>query len=167
MHRLIVNQKLWSFRERFTVNNEQGEPVYTVAGSLFQIPKQFTIADAAGRECARVWKQPVSWLPKFFVEVEGVQVATIAKEFTLFRPSYAVDGPGLAVSGNIWDMSFDLQRGGALVGRVHKRWMAMRDTYAIEIEQPADELVVLGVVLAIDYVKQSEQSSTMSAILPG
>jgi uncharacterized protein YxjI len=159
MRRLFVDQKLWSLRERFTVNDEHGGAVYTVEGSLFQIPKQFTISDSAGRERARVWKKPVSWLPRFFVEVDGKQVATIAKQLTLLRPRYTIDGPGLTVVGDYWDMSFELRLGGDVVGRVDKKWMAVRDQYAIEIERPEDELLVLGIVLAIDYVKRAEQSA--------
>lgn len=159
MRRLFVDQKLWSLRERFTVNDEHGGAVYTVEGSLFQIPKQFTISDPAGRERARVWKKPVSWMPRFFVEVDGTQVATIAKQFTFLRPRYTIDGPGLSVTGDFWDMSFELNLGGEVVGRVDKKWMAVRDQYAIEIERPEDELVVLGIVLAIDYVKRTEQTA--------
>jgi uncharacterized protein YxjI len=159
MRRLFVDQKLWSLRERFTVDDEDGQPVYTVEGSLFKIPKEFTISDPSGQQRARVWKKPVSWLPRFFVEVEGVQVAAIAKQFTFLRPRYTIDGPGLTVTGDFWDMSFEIQLVGAVVGRVDKKWMTVRDKYAIEIERPDDELVVLGIVLAIDYVKRMEQSA--------
>jgi len=127
MRRLVVDQKLWSLRERFTVDDEQGGAAYTVEGSLFKIPKQFSISDPSGRERARVWKKPVSWLPRFFVEVDGVQVATIAKQLTFWRPRYTIDGPGLTVTGDYWDMSFEIHRDGAVVGRVDKKWMAVRD----------------------------------------
>ncbi|ACZ29719.1 conserved hypothetical protein [Xylanimonas cellulosilytica DSM 15894] len=159
MHRLFIDQKLWSVRERFTVNDESGRPVYQVEGSLFQIPKQFTIRDVAGRERARVWKQPMSWLARFFVEVEGVQVATIRKELSFLRPRYSIEGPGLSVTGDFWNMSFELHRGASPIGRVDKKWMTVRDRYAVEVDNPDDELVVLGVVLAIDYVKRQEQAA--------
>ncbi|GAA1987252.1 LURP-one-related family protein [Isoptericola halotolerans] len=162
MHRLLVGQKLWSMRGRFDVSNEDDGVVYTVEGSLFQIPKQFTIADPSGRERARVWKKPVSWQPRFFVEVDGVEVATIEKQFTFFRPRYEIHGPGLTVSGDFWDMSFEIQKDGVVVGRVDKKW-AFRDKYVIEVERPEDELLTVGIVLAIDYVKQSEQSAAASA----
>ena len=163
MRRLFVDQKLWSLRERFTVNDEVGGPVYEVEGSLFQVPKQFTIRDLAGRERARVWKKPLSWLPRFYVEVEGVPVATIQKELTFFKPRYTIDGPGLAVAGDFWSMSFELLKDGVAIGRVDKKWMTVRDKYAVEIERDEDELVVLGVVLAIDYVKRTEQAAAASA----
>jgi hypothetical protein len=60
-------------------------------------------------------------------------------------------------------IGFELPKDGAAVGRVDKKWMSLRDTCAIEIEQPAGELVSLGIVLAIDYVKRTEQSAAASA----
>ena len=59
-------------------------------------------------------------------------------------------------------MSFEIHLDGTAVGRVDKKWMAVRDKYAIEIERPEDELVVLGIVLAIDYVKRTEQAAAAS-----
>jgi uncharacterized protein YxjI len=159
MHRLYVEQKMMSLRGRFAVTDEHGGPLYQVEGSFLQIPKSFTISDVAGRPRARVWKQPVSWLPRFYVEIEGVQVATIQKSMSFLRPRYSVEGPGLTVAGNVWDMRFELLQGGTVVGRVDKRW-TLRDRYAIEIERPEDELLVLGIVLAIDYVKASQQATS-------
>ncbi len=157
MRRLYVSQRMWSLRGRFTVDDEHGGPLYEVEGSLFQIPKHFTVRDVAGRERARVWKEPLSWLPRFHVEVDGVEVASIRKEFTFLRSQYTIDGPALTVQGSFWDMTFEVQQRGAVIGRVDKRW-SLRDRYAIEIDRPEDELVVLGIVLAIDYVKKQEQA---------
>ncbi|MCL2543878.1 MAG: hypothetical protein FWE71_15645 [Nocardioidaceae bacterium] len=139
--------------------------MYAVDGSLFKIPKQFTINDPAGQLRARVWKKPVSWLPRFFLEVDGVQVAAIAKKLTFLRPRYLIDGPGLSVTGDMWDMSFEIHRDGVVVGRVDKKWLSVRDKYAIEVDRPEDELVVVGIVLAIDYVKRMESESAASVSL--
>ena len=159
MYRLYVDQKLLSLRERFTVNDEAGTPQFTVEGSLLKIPKEFWIRDLSGTDLARVWKQPVSWLPRFYLEIGGVQVATIRKEFTFLRSQYTIEGPGIEVSGDVWSMSFELSRAGVPIGRVDKKWMSVRDKYAIEIDSPADEVLVLGIVLAIDYVKRMESAA--------
>ena len=163
MHRLYVRQKLLSLRGRFAVTDEAGNPVYQVEGSFLRIPKQFTITDREGRERARVWKQPISWLARFHLEIDGVQVATIQQKWSFFRHRYEVIGPGLSVQGNLWDMTFAITQGGHEVGRVDKKWMAVRDRYAIQIADPRNELLVLGLVLAIDYVKASQRAAASSA----
>ncbi len=163
MHRLIVQQKLMSLRGRFGVTDEAGNPAYQVEGSFLRIPKQFTILDREGRERAKVWKQPISWLARFHVEIDGVEVAVIRQQWSLFRHRYEVWGPGLSVVGNLWDMNFAILKDGVEVGRVDKKWMALRDQYAVQVADPRDELLVLGIVLAIDYVKASQQAAASAS----
>lgn len=75
MRKLIVNQKLLSIREQFTIDDEYGNPVYRAEGSLFAIPKRFTIADLAGNELATVRRELISLFPRFNLEIGGQQAA--------------------------------------------------------------------------------------------
>jgi len=162
MHRLYVQQKVLSLRGRFAVSDEAGNPGYEVEGSLLRIPKQFTIRDREGRERARVWKQPIAWLARFHLEMDGVEVATIQQKLAFLRHRYEVHGPGLSVEGNLWDMNFSITKDGVPVGRVDKKW-SLRDRYAIEVADPRDELLVLALVLTIDHVKAAQQAAAASA----
>ena len=159
MHRLYVAQRLMTVREKFDVQDERGTPVYYIEGSLFKIPKQFWIRDLEGRDRARVWKEPLSLMPRFTLEVDGVRVAVIRQKVSLMRKRFEIEGPGLTVRGNWWDMSFELLRNGVPVGRVDKKWMTIRDRYTIEIDDPASEVLMLAVVLSVDYVKRIEAST--------
>jgi len=159
MRRLIIEQKLFSIKERFFIKDESGNPVYEIVGSFMEIPKSFSIRDINGAELAKVWKKPISFLPKFYLEIAGNQVALIQKEFTFLRPRYNVEGQGIEIHGNIWDMNFEIFKNGHLSGRVDKEWFKLRDTYAVEIADTRDELLTLGIVLAIDYVKRQESAS--------
>lgn len=163
MRRLIVNQKLLSIRERFTIDDEQGRPVYQAEGSLLKIPKRFSVRDLAGNELATVRRQPIALFPRFNLTIGGQPAAVIQKEFSVLRPRYRIDGPGLRVSGDIWNMSFDIHRDGHLIGRVDKRWITIRDTYAIEVIDERYELLVIGLVLAIDYVKRLDDAARTSS----
>jgi uncharacterized protein YxjI len=163
MHKIYIDQKLLSVRERFTVRDESENPIYKVEGSLFKIPKSFAIFDMNRHQRAKVWKKPLSFLPKFYLEIDGVQVAEIKKEFTFFKPRYQINGPGIEVKGNIWDMTFDLFKNAQHIGRVDKKWWSVRDKYAIEIDQKEDEILVLAIVLSIDYVKKMEAAAASSS----
>lgn len=163
MKRLIIDQKLLSIREKFFVKDEMGNDLYEVTGSLFEIPKSFSIRNRSGVELAKVWKKPISFLPKFFLEIGGTQVAVIQKEFTFFKSRYHIEGQGIEIHGNLWDMNFEIFKNGHLSGRVDKEWFKIRDTYAIEIADERDELLTLGIVLAIDYVKKMEANAAAAS----
>ena len=159
MSNLIINQKIFSLGGEFWVTDEQENPRYRVKGSFLKIPKEFVISDEAGNPRARVIHKVFSFLPKFFVEIDGQQVATISKQLTLFKPKYTIDAGSVQVDGNIWDMNFEITRDGYPIGRIDKQWFSVRDKYMVEILNEADELLVLSLVLAIDYVKREEATA--------
>jgi uncharacterized protein YxjI len=150
---LIINAKIFSPGGEFWVTDDAGNPRYQVIGSFLRIPKEFRIYDVQGRELARVTHTIVSLLPRFTLEIGGQQVAVIQKKPSFFQPKYSIDAYGVEVVGNIWDMNFEIQRGSAVVGRIDKQW-SVRDRYRVEVLDSRDELLVLGLVLAINYVKK-------------
>ncbi|MFD1420653.1 LURP-one-related/scramblase family protein [Lactiplantibacillus songbeiensis] len=163
MRQLYLNQKVWSVREKFAVLDHQDRPVYQAVGSLFKIPKHFDILDLHDHIVATVTKQPFSWLPRFYLKIGDQQVATIQKRFTFFKPRYDLVAAGLTVTGDFWDMNFDVSRKGQLVGRVAKRWFSIGDKYEMTIQDSADELLIVGLVIAIDYVKRVEAAAASSS----
>lgn len=82
MKKLYMKQKVLSLNSKFTVKNEAEEDVYRVEGSFLRIPKKFSITNQQQQEVALVTKKVFSFLPRFFVEVEGQEVLTIKKEFS-------------------------------------------------------------------------------------
>ncbi|GBG97123.1 LURP-one-related/scramblase family protein [Lactococcus termiticola] len=156
MSMLEVNGKIFSLAGEFWVEDEAGNEKYRLKGSFLKVPKEFTIYDKDGKARARVVHKLVSLLPKFFLEIDGETVATITKKLSVFKPKYDIDALGIKLVGNIWDMNFEIQRNGQTLGRIDKAWVSIRDKYQIEVMNKADELLVLGLVLAIDYVKKEE-----------
>ncbi|MFC4653298.1 LURP-one-related/scramblase family protein [Lactococcus nasutitermitis] len=158
MSNLIIQSKIFSLGGEMWITDENENPRYTVKGSFLKFPKEFVIYDENGQARARVIHKMVSLLPKFLLEIDGNEVATISKRFSFLKPKYDIDAVGVSVEGNIWDMNFEIVKNGATIGRIDKSWVSFRDKYALEILDEADELIVLGLVLAIDYVKNEDQS---------
>lgn len=71
MKQLYIKQKVFSLSGKFTVKNQQEKDVYYVEGSFMQLPKKYSIQDITRKEVALITKKMFSWLPKFFVEVNG------------------------------------------------------------------------------------------------
>lgn len=163
MRKLYLNQKVWSFREKFAICDANDRPVYHAVGSVFQIPKHFDILDLQDNRVASVIKQPMTWLPCFYLKIAGQQVATIQKKFTLFKPRYELSAAGLTVTGDFWDMNFTVSRRGKVIGTVAKRWFSIGDKYEITIQDDTDSLLLVGLVIAIDYVKRTEQAASASS----
>ncbi|MCD2256914.1 LURP-one-related/scramblase family protein [Agrilactobacillus fermenti] len=163
MRNLYIKQKIISLGEKFTVVDEQQQPVYRVEGSFLKIPKRFKILDNNGNQVGLITKKVISVLPKFFVEVKDrPEVVTITKKLTLLRAKYQIEAKGLAVQGNWWDMDFEVRQGRNLIAAIHKKWISWGDTYELQITDESYEQLIVSLVIAIDRVKADESGSANS-----
>ncbi|MEW4305775.1 LURP-one-related/scramblase family protein [Rossellomorea marisflavi] len=159
MSQLYMKQKVFSIGEKFTVKDQDELDRYYVEGSFMRFPKTFSIMDTGREEVALITKKMLSFLPTFFVEVEGKEVLTIKKEFSFFKPRYTIDAAGIEVSGNWWDMNFQVFEHGEVVGDVAKEWFSWGDSYRVNVHKENMEKVMIALVVAIDCVKADEKSN--------
>ena len=159
MKQLYIKQKVFSLSEKFTVNDEQERDIYYVTGSFMKVPKTFTITDKDGKEVALITKKIFSFLPKFFVEVNGQEVCTIKKELSFFKSRYSIDTAGIEVRGNWWDMDFQVMQNGKTVGKVSKEWFTWGDSYKVQIIDEQLETLLIALTVAIDCVKADERAA--------
>ncbi|WP_107839400.1 LURP-one-related/scramblase family protein [Metasolibacillus meyeri] len=163
MNRLYIKQKIFSLSGKFTVKNAQGDDVYFVEGSFLQIPKTFTIFDSSRAEVAMITKKVFSFLPTFFVEVDGREMVKIKKKFSFFKAHYSIEVEGIEVRGNWFDMNFSILRHGEVVGSVSKEWFTWGDSYKVEVLDEKLEKLIIALVVAIDCVKADNSAAATSA----
>lgn len=150
--KLYIKQKVFSFRDRFTVKDEYGEDKYYVEGEILSLGKKLRIYDMGGNELAFVRERLLAFMPKFTIEINGREIAEIVKRFTFLRPKYYVDGLGWDVEGDFFSHNYDITDGNKTIVSIHKQFMAWGDTFEIDVQKDNDEIIALAVVLAIDAV---------------
>lgn len=159
MKQLYIKQKVFSLSGKFTVKDQKERDVYYVEGSFLQIPKTFSIMDNERNEVAVITKKTFSFLPTFFVEVNGQEAVTIKKGFTFLKARYTIDAAGLDVQGNWWDMNFQILQHGEVVGDVSKEWFTWGDSYKVQIWNEEMENLIISLVIAIDCVKADQAAA--------
>lgn len=162
MKSFYIKQKFISLKDDFYVYNENEEQVYKIDGSFMKVPKTFTIYDKEHNERAHIERKPLSLLPTFIVEVEQSYQFKIKKQLSLFKARYSIEGEGVEVKGNFWDMDFTVELNGREIGKVSKEWLSLGDIYKIDVFDEAWEMIVITLVVAIDRVK--EEKHTLWAI---
>lgn len=156
---LYIKQKVFSMGDKFFVTDANGDTRYSVMGEVFSFGKKLHIFDRSENEVAYIQQKVFSFLPRYYVTVKGTQVAEVVKEFTLFRNEYTVKGTGWTVHGNFIDHSYQIYDSGKPIAEVQKRWLSWGDTYEINIDDSADELLALCVCLVIDACLEAQRNS--------
>ena len=154
--RYLLKQKLFSFGDDFFIRDEEGRDVFFVDGKVFTIGHKLSFQDTAGRELAFIQQKLLSWSPTHEIYRDGQLAAVIKKElFTFFHCRFSIDLPGpddLAAEGDFLDYEYSLTRGGRIVATVSKKWFAWADTYAVEVAEGEDAVLILAATVVIDMV---------------
>lgn len=155
--KLLFKQRFFSWLDSYDIFDESENTVYTVEGQLAW-GHCLHIMDAAGTHVATLKEKVLTFLPKFelYLGDEEQYLGCIQKEFTFFKPAFDIDFNGWHVDGDFWEWDYQIiNSSGALIATVNKELFNWTDTYSIDVENPADALYALMLVLAIDAEKCS------------
>ena len=160
--KLYIKQKVFSWGAKFTVKDENGSDRYFVQGEVFSWGRKLHVTDLNGREVAFIQQKVFSFLPKYFVFVNGQQIAEIVKEFTFLKPKYRIEGLDWDINGRFLAHDYEITRNGRTIVTIQKEWMTWGDSYELDIADPRDEIVALSVVLTIDCVMAAAAAASAS-----
>lgn len=133
-------------------------------GEVLSFGKKLHLYSRAGNEEAFIHEKVLSFLPKFYISRNNIDVAQVIKQFTILREEYTVEGLGWTVKGNFWAHDYKITSNSRIIASISKRWFSWGDTYEIDISDDADEVMAICVVLIIDAViAQSESSAAASS----
>jgi uncharacterized protein YxjI len=148
--RLLIKQRVFSWTDSYDVYDENGNRKYFVKAEFFALGHQLHVYDSNQNKIGMVKQRLLTWLPAFEIEVGGVTRGSIQKRFTLLRPKYDVDFSGWRVEGDFLGWDYDVYSGHGQVAHITKEILHWGDTYVVEIANPAEELMGLMLVIAID-----------------
>lgn len=153
--KLLFKQRFFSWFDSYDVYDESGNTLYTVKGQL-DWGHCLKIYDAADREVGTVKEEILTFLPKFNIYNNQAYLGCIRKEFSFFVPRFTVEFNGWQVEGDFFEWDYTIQTAqGSPVATVSKELFQWTDTYVIDVNDPADALYALMLVLAIDAEKCS------------
>ncbi|AGL14209.1 LURP-one-related/scramblase family protein [Actinoplanes sp. N902-109] len=157
----VIREKFFSIGDDFDVLDEHGTKVLRVDGKVFSVRNKVVIEDPAGNEVASVHRHLVALRPTYEIRIGGEKAAEVRKKlFTPFHDSFTIDVPGpddLTMKGDLLDHEYVIERGGREVAAVSKRWLTLRDTYAVQVTDGAEPLLIIGSVLALDLALEREE----------
>jgi uncharacterized protein YxjI len=153
--RYQMRQRMISIGDDYEIENERGERVYKLDGKAVRIRKTILFKDMDGRELARIQERMLHLKDSMEIEKpDGNRLAIVKKAlFTPLRERWIIkaeDGQDLKVHGNIVDHEYQIERDGAKVAGVSKRWFRIRDTYGVEVAPGENDILILAAAAVLD-----------------
>lgn len=150
----LVRQKVFSFRDSFTIKNEFGDDCFNVYGKILSFGNKLTLTDLQGRELYYIEQRLFRLLPEYTIYQNGVPVANVKRIFRLFRPSFNITSNygDFNIDGNLWAYDFSIFKNGVPVAIISKKWFSFSDTYGVSINDNEDAAFMLALVIVLDQV---------------
>ena len=162
--KLYMKQKVFSWRERFFIKDEEGNDCYSVEGEVFSMGRKLHVKDANGEQVAMMHQKVIALMPRFFVEVDGREVCEIVKEMKLFKQNYRIEGLPWHMDGNFAGHEYTLNSSDRPVMTLSKKWFSWGDSYELDIGDPKNAVLCLCIALAIELVIQEEEEAESDTI---
>lgn len=157
----LIRERFFDIGNDFDITDEDGRRIYRVDGKVLTLRDRLVIEDPAGQEVASVHRHLVALRPTYEIAIGGQKAAEVRKNlFTPFREKFTIDVPGpddLTMKGDLFDHEFTVERDGREVAAVSKRWLRIRETFAVRIAAGEDDLLILASVLALELAMAREK----------
>jgi uncharacterized protein YxjI len=158
-NRYQMRQRMVSIGDDYVIENEHGQSTYKLDGKALRVRKTILFTDMTGRELCKIQERMLRIRDSMEIEgPDGQKIAAVHKAMiTPLRDRWTVDvtgGPDLKVQGNIVDHEYTIERGGAKVAEVSRRWFRIRDTYGVEVAPGENDVLVLAITSVIDTMAQ-------------
>jgi uncharacterized protein YxjI len=152
VQRYQMREKLLSIGDDYWIENDSGERAYKVDGKALRLRDTFELQDVSGAHVAKIQERKLTVRDAMKIE-SAAGHATVRKALVGFRDRFTIDvdgGTDLKAHGNIIDHEYKIERDGAVVAEVSRKWFRVRDTYGVEIQPGHDAAFLLAITVCID-----------------
>ncbi len=150
----LIRQKVFSFRDSFTIKNEFNEDCFKVYSKILTIGNKLFLTDMHDRELFYIEQRLLRFLPEYTIYQNGVEVATVKKRFTLMRPSFDITSSFgyFHIDGNFLAYDFTIFKDGTPAAVVSKKWFSLSDTYGVSVSDNENQAFILALVIVLDQI---------------
>ncbi|NTU81294.1 MAG: hypothetical protein HGA45_18260 [Chloroflexales bacterium] len=151
-----MREKLVSFGDDFWIENEQGQRAFKVNGKMLRVRDTLIFETPQGQELIKIQTKMLSIRGQMRLEREGGPSAVVKKDLINIVRDHMVllvdNGDEIDIRGNLLDHEYTFSRGRDKIAEVSKKWFRLADTYGVEIEPGADDVLILAATVAIDQL---------------
>lgn len=157
--KLYVNEKIFSFHNRFYVKDENDKDVYEISSKIISLGDKTTINDMEGNKVAYIEQEILHLTPHYNVYINDILEFQIIKKFQLFKNDYTLNN-GYRVDGNFFMLDFKVfDDNNNQIGSIKRKFISIGDKYEIEINDISKKEIVLAIIVAITNDVNRSQST--------
>ncbi len=163
----VIDQKILTVRDTFGIKDVKGNLLAYVKKQLLSFGPKFWFESPNGERLGEIHGKILTVRPTFEVyDKQGNLLALVKKKILKLLGSEwwmeTTDGQRIArIKGNIVDHDYRIETpSGNRIAQVHKKWVAIRDSYGVEIlDRVISPYLTLSYVIAMDNAQHNQSKS--------
>ena len=158
--RYTLKHKILSIGGDSMIKDQHGHDVYLVDGAAVSLGRRLVIKDLQGRELATVHQTLIALTPSFEIHEKNGSSARVSMKLLSLKDRLKIDVPGsddLEAHGDLFHHEYDIARRHREVAHVSKRWIALTDSYGVEIDDDQDQILLLACAVVIDEILEMRE----------
>lgn len=162
----VIKQKVFSFKNQFTITDEQEQPQYKVSGKVLSLKNKLDLMTVDEEVILHAEKVLFKLMAQYQIfNNQGDFIAKVKRNFSIFRQKYEVyvGNDQLQVEGNFTGHAFSIMREGQQVANITKKYFSFGDSYLIEIDDETNKELYLFIVIVIDQIVQAAEARRRNA----
>ena len=160
--RYSLKHKIFSIGGDSMIRDEHDRDIYFVDGAAISIGRRLVIKDMQGEELASIHQQVIAFTPNFEIHVKDGTSAHVSMKLLSLTDRLKIDVSGkdeLQAHGNLFHHEYAIERRGRDVAHISKAWIALTDSYGIDIEDDEDQLLILACAVVIDEILEMREKA--------
>ena len=160
--RYLIREKIFSFSDSFTINDESGRPCYEIVGKILSIGNKLNLYDMEGRNLFYIEQKVFRFLPEYNIYEGNNVVARIQKEFTFFKPKFTINSSygNFTIDGDVFAYNFNIMKNGRPIAWINKKFLSFSDTYSVDISDEENQGFILSLVIVLDQVFHDNRNNS-------
>jgi uncharacterized protein YxjI len=157
--RYKMREQIFAIGDDFWIETQKGRRAYKVDGKALHLRNTLLLEDPHGRELYHIQSKVLAIKDTMAVSSpRGRDEATI--KHALISPlrdkmtANMAEGPDIEIKGNLLNHEYVMERRGKRICEVSKRWIAIRDTYTVEIDAGEDDALILALTVVVEQMCQ-------------
>ena len=153
--RYQLKDKLFSIGGDAMIQDASGKDLLFVDGKAISLGRRLEIKDLQGNGLATIQQQLIALTPTFEIRKHDGVSAKISVKLLSLLDRLKIDVPGnddLEARGDIFHHEYGIFRGSREVAHISKAWIALSDTYGIDIDDDQDQVLILACAVVIDEI---------------
>ena len=157
--RYKMREQLFTIGDDFWIETMRGRRAFKVDGKALRLRNTLILEEPRGQEVYHIQAKVLAIKDTMAVsEPRGREVATV--KHALISPlrdrmtANMAGGPDIEIRGNILNHEYTMERRGKRVAEVSKKWIAIRDTYTVEVAGGEDDALILALTVVVEQMCQ-------------